>query len=112
MKSLSDTQWEFLKDVAKLINYADSLGYKLTGGELYRTKYQQKRYIKLGRSQTMNSKHLSRLAIDLNLFIDNNLTYEFEDFEPLGVYWESLNPNNKWGGRWHFKDTNHFQRNP
>lgn len=110
--SLSDKQWEFLKDVANLINYAEELDYKLTAGEIYRTRYQQRRYIATGRSQTMNSKHLKRLAIDLNLFIEGDLTYDFDDFEVLGNYWESLNENNVWGGRWKFKDTNHFQRNP
>ena len=109
--SAVSTQWEFLKDVAKLIQYADSLGLVLTGGELYRTAYQQAEYIRTGKSKTMNSKHLSRLAIDLNLFKDNKLTYEIKDYEPLGKYWESLNPKNEYGGFWTWKDAPHFERN-
>lgn len=106
----SDKQWLFLQDVAKLIQHAESIGIKLTGGELYRTKEQQELYIKAGKSKTMKSKHLERLAIDFNFFIDGKLTYAKEDVQPLGDYWESLRPENSWGGNWKsFQDTPHFQ---
>ena len=108
---LSDEQWEFLQDVVKLIEYANDLGYKLTGGELYRTRYQQKEYMRTGRSKTMRSYHLKRLAIDLNVFVDGDLTWDFNDIEPLGIFWESLNPKNRWGGHFrNFKDLPHFER--
>ena len=111
MSKLVDEQWEFLKDIAKLITYADEMGLLLTAGEAYRTAYQQKHYIDTGRSQTMKSKHLKRLAMDFNLFVDGNLTWELEAYQPLGDYWESLNPKNQWGGNWKsFKDVPHFQR--
>lgn len=116
MASLSDKQWLFLKDVAKLIIKAEQLGYKVTGGELYRTPEQQQIYVKSGRSKTMKSKHLSRLAIDLNFFIkDENgrwkLTWSVDKIKPIGNYWESLNNNNVWGGNWSkFKDVPHFER--
>ncbi len=107
----SDGQWEFLKDVAQLIEYADELGYKVTGGELYRTMYQQRHYVAHGLSTTYNSKHLKRRAIDLNLFIDGRYQQSCEAYAVLGEYWESLSPKNKWGGNWHtFKDCPHFQR--
>lgn len=115
--SLSDKQWEFLQDIAKLIIRAEELGYKLTGGELYRTIEQQKIYMDSGKSKTMNSKHLRKLAIDLNFFIKDStgkwvLTFDLDKIEPLGEYWESLNPNNKWGGHFNsFKDAPHFERN-
>ncbi len=117
--SLVDEQWEFLKDVAKLIQFIEEKGWKVTGGELYRTKDQQEIYIKKGLSKTMNSYHLKRLAIDLNFFkpIEENgkikykLTYEPKDIEEFGEYWESLNPKNRWGGHFkHFKDAPHFER--
>jgi len=107
---LSDEQWEFLKDVSKLIQYANENGYKLTGGELYRTMYQQRYYVANGLSWTYNSYHLKRLAIDLNLFVDGKYTTKCKDYEPLGEYWESLNPKNKWGGSWHSKDCPHLER--
>ncbi len=107
----SDEQWAFLKDTAKLIEYADELGYKVTGGELYRTMYQQRHYVAHGLSTTYNSKHLKRRAIDLNLFINGRYQQNCRAYAILGDYWESLSPKNTWGGSWHtFKDCPHFQR--
>lgn len=104
-------QFEFLKDVAKLIYFADQQGIVLTGGELFRTKEQQSIYVNTGKSTTMHSKHMERLAIDFNFFIDGVLTYKKKDIQILGDYWESRNPKNQWGGNWEsFVDCPHFQR--
>ena len=65
--SLVTEQAAFLLDVCKLITKADELGFTVTGGELFRTLEQQQLYIKTGRSKTMNSLHLKRCAIDLEL---------------------------------------------
>ena len=109
--TLSDTQWEFLQDVSKLIQYAAIRGFKLTGGELYRTEEQQALHVKNGLSKAKYSQHQKRLAIDFNVFKFEKLTWEKEDIKPLGEYWESLNKLNRWGGS--FKsllDTPHFER--
>lgn len=108
--SVTDQQWLFLLDVAKLIQKAESLEIKLTGGELYRTEEQQAIYLKEGKSKTMNSKHRKRLAIDFNFFINGKLTYEKAKVQVLGDFWESLSPQNRWGGNWQFQDTPHFER--
>ena len=114
--TVSDKQWLFLKDVALLINKAEELGYKVTGGELWRSYDQQKIYVETGRSKTMNSSHLNRLAIDFNFFIKDvkgnwQLTWKREEIEPLGSYWESLDKKNVWGGNFStFKDVPHFER--
>lgn len=120
--SLIQEQHAFLLDVCKLIEYATEKGYVVTGGELWRPMEMQEIYIKTGRSKTRNSKHLNRLAIDLNIFVykDGKLKLCTRDeIEPLGDYWESLNPKNKWGGSWrgaveirktNFIDAPHFER--
>jgi hypothetical protein len=114
--SLVQEQAAFLKDVAKLIEYASSRDFIVTGGELYRTAEQQDIYVKTGRSKTRNSNHLRRCAVDLNFFIEENgtlkLTYEIDKLKPIGDYWESLSPGkNSWGGNWSsFKDVPHFER--
>jgi hypothetical protein len=110
--SLSDEQWEFLQDVSKLILYAKGLGVKLTGGELQRTEYQQEEHIRNGVSKTMDSYHIKKLAIDLNLFVDGEIQWnECKEWAQLGYYWESLNSKNSWGGNWKsFKDLPHFER--
>lgn len=111
MMGLVREQAAFVRDVAKLILYAEEMGYELTFGETYRTAYQQREYLRTGKSLTMNSMHLKRLAVDFNLFIGGNISWEIYDFEPLGAYWESLDPRNRWGGRFkNFKDVPHFER--
>ena len=122
---LSDRQFEFLKDVAKLIVWADANGFKLTEGEGYRTVDQQRLYyhgfevaeINGGlvlrpapkRSKTMNSKHLQRMAHDFNVFVDGEYTNDVEKIRPLGEYWKSLDEDNVWGGDWGW-DPGHFQK--
>lgn len=107
--SLSDKQWTFLKNVASLIQYAQSLqGYKITGGELWRHQIMQVYYLKVGLSKTKTSKHQDRLAIDLNVFIDGELRTDREAYKPLAEYWKSLHPDNTSGYYWNW-DLNHFQ---
>lgn len=113
---LNREQAIFLQHVAELIRKAPDLGLTLTAGELYRTPEQQALHVKNGRSQTMNSQHLKRLAIDLNFFETTpdgklNLVYDSDAVRQLGAFWESLDAANRWGGNWQsFKDAPHFER--
>ena len=66
--SLMTEQAAFLLDVCKLVQYATQQGFVVTAGEMYRTPEQQEVYVKTGRSQTMNSLHLTRRAVDFNFF--------------------------------------------
>ena len=110
--SLVGEQAAFLQDVCKLLQYASGLGWVVTGGELYRTPEQQEIYLKTGRSKTMASNHLKRCAIDLNFFKDGTLIWDKAQIAPLGAYWESLNPKNRWGGNFRsLVDVPHFERN-
>ncbi len=109
--SLVAQQAEFLLDVSRLIQYAVSQGWVVTGGELFRTAEQQELYVKTGRSKTMNSLHLKRLAIDLNFFKDGKLVYDKQQLAPIGAHWERLNPLNSWGGNGvTLVDVPHFSR--
>ena len=110
--SLSTEQAAFLLDICKLIQHATDTGWMVTGGELARTPEQQALHVKAGRSKTMNSIHLKRCAIDLNFFKDGQIIWDKGILAPLGAYWETLNPKNRWGGN--FKslvDCPHFERN-
>jgi hypothetical protein len=101
----------FLLDLAKLINFVDlsNDGMLITGGELWRTLEQQKIYFDTGRSKTMNSKHLKRLAIDLNFIKGGAVVNDIVSLQKYGDYWEGLSPENKWGGSWGW-DLGHFER--
>ncbi len=107
---LSEKQIIFSLNIADLIHFANSAGVGLTFGEAYRTMYQQKKYLATGKSKTLNSKHLKRLAVDFNFFIDGKLTYDKDTLQSLGDFWESLHPGNRWGGNFKsFTDTPHFE---
>lgn len=116
--SLVQEQWGFLKDVSKLISKAEELGIVLTAGEMFRTVEQQEIYLRTGKSKTMNSNHLKRLAVDFNFFIAGELVYNHELINKLAKYWENLSPSNRWGGNFDkdwdrpdsFKDQPHFER--
>ena len=110
--SLSTEQAAFLLDACKLIQYATEQGFMVTGGELSRTPEQQAIYVKTGRSKTMKSVHLTRCAIDLIFFKDGKIIWDKATIAPLGVYWESLNVKNRWGGNFsNLVDCPHFERN-
>lgn len=53
-----------------------------------------------------NSLHGDGLAIDLHLYRDGRYLDKTDDHAPLGAYWESLDPDCRWGG--HFDDGNHY----
>lgn len=111
--TLSEKQQLFVLNVAKLIQKADSFGIKLTFGEAFRTIEQQEIYVRTGKSKTMNSRHLQRLAVDFNFFINGKLVYDKAKIASLGAYWESLHVNNKWGGNFvGFTDVPHFEMAP
>lgn len=110
--SLVNEQAAFLLDVCQLIEHATEQGWTVTGGELFRTAEQQEIYVKTGRSKTMNSNHLRRCAVDLNFFRDGKLVWDTAQLRPIGAYWESLNPKNRWGGNFRsLVDVPHFERN-
>lgn len=111
----SDKQWKFLQDAAKLILFIEDQGWKASGGELQRTMYQQREHLRTGRSKTKRSRHLGKMAIDLNLWLDgslitNKLTQRQRiALRIIGDYWNSLDPLNISGIDWDW-DYGHFQR--
>lgn len=101
ISDLMRAQMQFMEHVAMLLFKAEDLGFRVTGGDLYRDPR-----CPYG---SLSSRHRSRLAIDLNLFkTENGVTYycdQTEDHQPLGEYWESI--GGLWGGR--FNDGNHYE---
>lgn len=116
MSDLVREQSVFLLHVCELVKKAGELGFSASAGELYRTPEQQALHVRNGRSTTMASQHLKRLAIDLNFFRDAPdgrplLISDVETLRPIGQFWEGLDAANRWGGNWTtFKDTPHFER--
>lgn len=102
--TLGQKQRKFTRMIADLICFAYSQGYELTFGDAYRDPRvhghvgQKKSY------SSANSLHKERLAVDFNLFNNDQYLTSTEDHRPLGEYWESI--GGAWGGR--FNDGNHY----
>lgn len=103
--TLRQKQSLFIRLLAELIDFAYEEGYELTGGELWRSSFEAKRLADSGIG-IKNSLHCDRLAIDLNLFKNGKFLPNTDDHLILGMFWESLHPDCRWGG--HFSDGNHY----
>lgn len=131
MSPLLAKQIRFARAVPRLLDYAFEQGFMVTLGETYRTPVQAEiNALGAGRSHVASlvehafpllakalrvpagngirtSLHVSRLAIDLQLFDDKGVWLQHaEPYERLGDYWESLGSDHRWGGR--FGDTPHY----
>lgn len=114
--SLSRKQSDFLSDFAELILFINSQeDMYCTAGELHRTMYQQRKYLEEGKSKTLKSKHLKRLAGDLNIFWHGLPIWNYEKddqkaiLEPVRQFWNELHKDNDCGLNWGW-DFGHFER--
>ena len=111
-------QHAFSADLSALLAHIHTLGFNVSLGEAARTAFQQAQYRATGASKVRVSQHQLRLAIDL--YIWRELTrIPIEDLRPIGLWWESRSPANRWGGSWRgqlrtgpgaFIDNDHFER--
>lgn len=135
--TLGERQRIFTLNIGKLILFAYEKGYELTFGEV--TRPQSQVYLNYygydvkqsgsgivlvkrpATSKTLQSRHVDKLAADLNVFSNDVLLSKPIDYKPLGDYWESLHPDNRWGGDWDrddnlaeetFLDPYHFEMRP
>jgi len=73
-----------------------------------RSKEEQQRLLKAGRTTTLRSKHLEGLAFDLDMYGVNRDAVPPELWNLIGPIGESWGW--EWGGRWKsFRDVGHFQ---
>jgi len=106
--TLGQKQRLFVKLIGDLIEFAYVRGYEFSFGDAYRDP---RVHGKVGEKKSYshaNSNHKQRLAIDLNLFKDGVYLTTDKDHEPLGLYWETLHPLCRWGGRFANGDGNHY----
>ncbi len=106
--TLLEKQMKFAELLTYFLYRLFELGYRVTFGEVWRTKEQQEIYVKKKLSKTMNSKHLERLAVDLNFFKDGKWLAERDELVEVGQVWKSMDQECVWGGDWGW-DGGHFQ---
>ena len=102
-------------DLQKLVRNAIGLSTIDFGiSEGMRTKERQKILYDTGKSQTMNSRHLTGHAVDVYAWKDGAVSWEFEDYETINVAFSQASKLTNipyvWGGSWKsFKDGPHFE---
>lgn len=94
---LGEHQEVFADHLGKLICYAYEIGYHIRMGDVWAHDRHKD-----------DSQHYKKLAADLNLFIDGEYIRDDRGHKVLGEFWESLDPLNRWGGR--YDDANHYER--
>ena len=71
-----------------------------------RTKATQALYVKQGKSQTMNSKHLDGLAVDLAAWVNGTINWNFDYYFKIADAVRKasieLGIKIKWGGAWRY----------
>jgi len=102
-------------DLQKVFNEAikDSpLDFSITEG--LRTIERQKVLFDAGKSQTMNSRHLTGKAVDIAVIRDGEITWDMKHYQLVASHIKniakSMNIDIVWGGDWQsFKDGPHFE---
>lgn len=94
-------------DLVKVVKRAIELtecDFTVTEG--LRTKATQALYVKQGKSQTMNSKHLDGLAVDLAAWVNGTLNWNFDYYFKIADAVRKasieLGMKVKWGGAWRY----------
>jgi len=105
--TLGQKQEEFSICLANLICWIYAQGWAIRMGEVLRTKEQAEIYARTGKG-ILNSVHRKKLAADIFLSIDGKVTWNREDYKPIGDKWKSLHPLARWGGDFKRRDAFHF----
>ncbi len=79
-----------------------------------RTPERQKELYEGGLSRTMNSRHLTGHAVDIAVWVDGKVVWDFPKYQEVAEHIEkvaqTLNVPIIWGGRWRtLKDGPHFE---
>lgn len=101
METLSEKRRRFTRDLSDLIAYAFASGYEVQLEEVVRRKTVAEENATTGKG-IANSLHLIGLAADLSLFVHGEYQQDSSAYRQLGVYWEQMEGDHCWGGR--FKD--------
>ena len=105
--SLNAKQALFTECIGRLLRYAFANGLPVIIAEAYRTPEQAEIYARQGKG-IKNSVHRKKLAVDLFRFKNGTISWDKKDYEDLGRYWKSLNPDARWGGDFKNRDAVHF----
>ncbi len=100
-----------LAEIVKLAIDLTTVDFGVVEG--LRTLETQKRYVETGKSQTMNSKHLTGDAVDLVVYIDGQVSWELNVYDNLADAMKTAAAQKgvglKWGAAWNVPDIRNWQ---
>ncbi len=102
-------------DLQKLFNAAISTSpYDFSITEGVRSLERQKELLEAGKSTTMNSRHLKGNAVDIAVFVEGKLTWDFKYYKEVSDHIKALSKVMQipivWGGDWKsFIDGPHYE---
>ena len=95
-----------LVEVVKRAIEISTIDFGVTEG--LRTLETQKRYVETGKSQTMESKHLTGHAVDLVAYIDGQVSWELNVYDNIADAMKQAaiekNVAMRWGAAWNVSD--------
>lgn len=102
-------------DMVKVMEEAikeSPLDFSITEG--LRTRERQQELFSAGKSQTMNSRHLTGKAVDIAVLVDGQITWEFPKYQIVADHIKKvakeLGIDIVWGGDWvSFRDGPHIE---
>ena len=102
-------------DLVKVMEEAikeSPLDFSITEG--LRTRERQQELFSAGKSQTMNSRHLTGKAVDIAVLVDGQVTWDFPKYQLVADHIKKvakeLGIDIVWGGDWvSFRDGPHFE---
>jgi hypothetical protein len=106
-RTLGERQRLHVKLTALLIEKIYASGFECSWGETYRVPAQAAANAASG-AGIVNSLHIQRLAVDLQLFKSGGYDTDVSDYKQFADYWLTLDPLCAAGYYFHTVDADHF----
>jgi len=112
LNELKGVKPELVKVVHRAIEIT-KIDFGVTEG--LRTLEQQEEYVRTGKSQTMNSKHLDGNAVDVVAYIGSNISWELNLYDNIADAFvqagKELGVSMRWGAAWNIPDITKWNGN-
>lgn len=105
--TLNEKQVLFTATLGQFLVWCTRKGHQVILAEVFRTPEQARIYHEQGKG-ILNSVHTKKLAADMFLYKGGTVSWNREDYAPLGAQWKSMHELARWGGDFANRDAVHF----